>query len=99
LRLRRALGHGGAGGAGRGSHRGLPHRGRRRRLEESQRAAGALTEDTWAAPRPVLTLSATARCGYNASAFSNPSGYCLAPSSVDCFTVPKVTCKDLTLVH
>jgi hypothetical protein len=31
--------------AGRRPHRGLPHRGRARRLEEIQRAAGALTED------------------------------------------------------
>src|SRR5262249_61432096 len=44
LRLRRALGHGGTGGAGRRSYHGMPHWGRTRRLEESQRAAGALTE-------------------------------------------------------
>jgi len=43
LRLRRALGHGGTGGAGRRSYHGMPHWGRTRRLEESQRAAGALT--------------------------------------------------------
>src|SRR5262249_47993215 len=44
LRLRRALGNGGTGGAGRRSYHGMPHWGRTRRLEESQRAAGALTE-------------------------------------------------------
>ena len=37
LRLRRALGDGGAGGAGRRPHDRLPHRGRHRRLEEGRR--------------------------------------------------------------
>src|SRR5262249_4393821 len=44
LRLRRALGHGGTGGAGPPAYDGMPPRGRTRRLEESQRATGALTE-------------------------------------------------------
>ena len=43
LRLRRALGDGGAGGAGRRAWPRLPHPGRHRRLEEGQRPAGALT--------------------------------------------------------
>ena len=42
LRLRRAFGDGGAGGAGCGAQDRLPHRGRGRRLEEGQRTAGAL---------------------------------------------------------
>ena len=42
LRLRRALGDGGAGRAGRRACQRLPHPGRHRRLEEGQRAAGAL---------------------------------------------------------
>jgi len=33
----------------------------------------ALIEDAWAAQRPVLTLSAAARCGCRASALSNPA--------------------------
>ena len=43
LRLRRALGHGGAGGAGRRDRLGLPHPRRPRRLAQGQRAAGALS--------------------------------------------------------
>jgi sulfur dioxygenase len=39
LRVRRALGHGGAGGAGRRAHLRLSHPGRHRRLEEGERAA------------------------------------------------------------
>ena len=39
LRLRRALGHGGAGRAGRRPRLGLPHPGRHRRLEEGRRLA------------------------------------------------------------
>ena len=44
LRLRRALGHGGAGGAGRGDSVGLPHPGRHRCVEEGQRPAGSLNQ-------------------------------------------------------
>ena len=39
LRLRRALGHGGAGGAGRRHRLGLPHPRRHRRLAQGQRPA------------------------------------------------------------
>ena len=42
LRLRRALGHGGAGGAGRRHRQRLPHPRRPRRLAQGQRAAGAV---------------------------------------------------------
>ncbi len=44
LRLRRALGDGGAGGTGCRANDRLPHPGRHRRLEEGRRPAGALTE-------------------------------------------------------
>ena len=44
LRLRRALGHGGAGGAGRRARIRLPHPGRHRCLEKGERAAPALAE-------------------------------------------------------
>ena len=43
LRVRRALGHGGAGGAGRRHRLGLPHPRRPRRLAQGQRPAGALS--------------------------------------------------------
>ena len=42
LRLRRALGDGGAGGAGRGHRQRLPHPRRHRRLAQGRRAAGAV---------------------------------------------------------
>ena len=44
LRLRRALGDGGAGRAGRRACQRLPHPRRHRRLEKGQRATGALSE-------------------------------------------------------
>ena len=44
LRVRRALRHGGAGRAGRAARLRLPPAGRHRRLEEGERAAGALSE-------------------------------------------------------
>ena len=47
LRLRRALGHGGAGGPGRRHRLGLPHPRRPRRLAQGQRAAGALRGREW----------------------------------------------------
>ena len=50
LRLRRALGHGGAGGAGRRARLRLPHPGRHRRLEEGGGPAGA-------SERPTLRLN------------------------------------------
>ena len=64
LRLRRALGDGGAGGAGCGPRDRSPHPGRHQRLEEGRRPAGALTEGAaGAAPMSsVLTLSAAVRC-------------------------------------
>jgi len=43
VRLRRALGDGGTGGAGRRAENRLSYRRRHRRLEESQRTAGAVT--------------------------------------------------------
>src|SRR5262249_48348891 len=54
LRLRRALGHGGAGRAGCGSRLRLSHSGRHRRLEESGRAARALTRRYGKSRLPVL---------------------------------------------
>ena len=87
-----------------------PWRCRRRRRRVSPRPAtsgaalppGRKPAGRWrpdrVAPRPVLALSATARCGYKASALSNPSGYCLAAASVDCFTVHQINLQNLTLV-
>ena len=43
LRLRRTLGHGGAGRAGRGAILSLPHPGRHRCLEKGLRPAGSMT--------------------------------------------------------
>ena len=73
LRLRRALGHGGAGGAGCRFHDRLSHRGRHRRLEEGRWTAGAIT-------LPALARGRVGRD--NAKAAGNdPAASILAPAA------------------